>query len=988
MTFVKNILTVKFQSDPELGRLILKLTSTRMSKGPVDASKASEDKQLIFKFNASLFAYAHMVCAYLAFLAALIVGSWLHYHKIVQNALFGYPDEWFPSVSASIGDRYPERSIFQLLIALTAGPRFLLILFNFIKLYKKGSVVPYITLVAGLVRTFACGGFVYVTSTDDHDWHDIFMILYIVMTIPWNIGITTLSPKLSTERKGRFYTSLAFFGTMVPLVYWFIQHKVHIRPGAYSIYAYFEWSLILLDVGFDSWSIIDLASIDIGIFSNGIELSPVVPSKVKATSSIKDEFTIVEFVVNLINSFIFWTVLTSLFLCVWYFPLWHMGISGYEATIVCYFLSPLLLAIPFIRNALAKAPFLTRSLAVLFGVGAYKIEKPEDRLLIITVGSSFAIVSFVLEAWSLSNQPKKFNSFTTTFVTGLLATSVFKFLCYSNNPIWPVMNKDNGGYNDIGIFIGLLGAFFTPSLTSSVITTSAKRTGGSIFLSALGFGGYVFAIQSYLSDSSTLALWAWEGYPVRGPTPVTGALIHFGAFIVGILVSIKVHPNSLSGAVYNLFIGGGSALTLYLFKGWLGYVGASLYTFYLASITPIIFQSIVGYNPSLVFFVGFFVDICICLSSIWIVAYAFVPGGFLLRERTDIVLGSSFVLILAGVWNYNLRIKSSRITRLNIVGKSLLKQAMAVLTVLLALSITAFVKRYPTTPFTPYNEDSRSFTTGIWCVHFGLDNDMWSSEIRMKELIHDAQVDIIGLLETDTQRLIGGNRDFTQTIAEELGMYADYGPGPNKHTWGAALLSKFPIINSTHHLLPSPVGELAPAIHATLDIYGELVDVVVFHSGQEEDVEDRRLQSLGIQEIMGNSTRPLVLLSYLVTNPLEGNYNTYVSEKSRMHDIDSTDWDRWCEYILFRELKKVAYARISRSTITDTELQVAKFKLLSEDEKNDNDVSFLYGNNFVDEETIDHDLRMPEKLRGDGVRGHRYHVFDEPRYFAQDKAQL
>ncbi len=172
MTFVKNTLTVKFQSDPELGRLILKLTSTRMSKSPVDASKASEDKQLIFKFNASLFAYAHMVCAYLAFLAALIVGSWLHYHKIVQNALFGYPDEWFPSVSASIGDRYPERSIFQLLIALTAGPRFLLILYNFIKLYKKGSVVPYITLVAGLVRTFACGGFVYVTSTDDHEWHD------------------------------------------------------------------------------------------------------------------------------------------------------------------------------------------------------------------------------------------------------------------------------------------------------------------------------------------------------------------------------------------------------------------------------------------------------------------------------------------------------------------------------------------------------------------------------------------------------------------------------------------------------------------------------------------------------------------------------------------------------------------------------------------------------------------------------------------------
>ena len=60
---------------------------------------------------------------------------------------------------------------------------------------------------------------------------------------------------------------------------------------------------------------------------------------------------------------------------------------------------------------------------------------------------------------------------------------------------------------------------------------------------------------------------------------------------------------------------------------------------------------------------------------------------------------------------------------------------------------------------------------------------MWSSETRMRDLIRDAEIDIIGLLESDTQRLIGGNRDFTQTIAEDLGMYVDYGPGPNKHTW-------------------------------------------------------------------------------------------------------------------------------------------------------------------------------------------------------------
>jgi len=217
-----------------------------------------------------------------------------------------------------------------------------------------------------------------------------------------------------------------------------------------------------------------------------------------------------------------------------------------------------------------------------------------------------------------------------------------------------------------------------------------------------------------------------------------------------------------------------------------------------------------------------------------------------------------------------------------------------------------------------------------------------------------------------------GNRDMTQFLAEDLGMYADFGPGPNKHTWGAALLSKFPILNSTHHLLPSPVGELAPAILATLDVYGQLVDVLVFHSGQEEDVEDRRLQSEGVRDLMASSPRPLILLSYLVTKPLQGNYNTYVSEKSRMKDIDPSDWDRWCEYILYRGLRRVGYARVSRGTITDTEIQVGKFVVGEEDG----------GGEMVAEETVRVGRRFPEAFKGEGVRGHRYHVFDQPRYFA------
>lgn len=959
-----------------------------------DSKKNSEVKRPkntgseVIRINAKLIAYLHGICAYSAFFSALAVGCYLHYRDIVKNSSYQYPDEWFPSVSATIGDLYPERSVFQILIALTSGPRFILLALNFVRLYKEKSVLPYVALVSGVIRTFTCGGWVYITSTDDHDWHDIFMISYIVLTLPWEICIVVLSPKNSSVRRGRMWTSVSFFATIVPLVYWFIQHKVYVVAGAYSVYAYFEWSLIILDIAFDSWSVIDLADIEISVSGKGLVLlhtETKVPENMTRKKVNGDEsFSFVEIIINLVNSFMFWTVATSLFLTVWYFPLWHMGLSGYEAVTAIFFIAPLFLFLSPLKRFFAVHPSICRFLTVIFGIGAYKVSDPENRLLSITAGTAFGVIAFIVEAWSLSAKPAKYQSYIIFFLIGLMLTSIAKFACTTRNPIWPIMNENNGGYNGIGIFVGLLAALFTSShyKNGALKFSSEKIAGGSAILAAFGFGGYFYSLKTFLSDSSTFVTWAWEGYPIRGPTPITGGILHFACFMIGILMAIKVSSRNTASFPYHI-IGALSAWTLYTFRNWIGFAGSCIYTIYLVSIAPIIWDSIVGYNIALVFGLGFFIHIILSLANVWTVAYAFVPAGWALRERSDIVLAMSFVATCMGVINYRKKHTNSDASYAS--NSSLLKPTIQILLVLLALSTTIFFKRIPSSPYVPHNPETGSFTAGIWCIHFGLDNDMWSSERRMRDLISDAQVDIIGLLETDTERLIGGNRDLTQTIAEELGMYADYGPGPNKHTWGAALLSKFPILNSSHHLLPSPVGELAPAIHATLDIYDELVDVVVFHSGQEEDEEDRRLQSLKLQEIMGDSTRPLILLSYLVTDPLEGNYNTYVSDRSKMHDIDSTDWDRWCEYILFRDLKKVAYARISRSTITDTELQIAKFKLLTDEEKENFDPSFFYGNHFVDEEEISEELRMPDMFKGDGVRGHRYHVFDEPRYFAQEQ---
>jgi len=124
-------------------------------------------------------------------------------------------------VAVSIGDWFPERNIFQILIALTSGihqhvlqhncakfllqgPRFALVFLQYYLHHSSTSSLSTLVFIAGIVRTLSCGGWVYITSSDNHDIHDFMMILYMVCNIPWMLGgIATTPPALVSVRRKR-----------------------------------------------------------------------------------------------------------------------------------------------------------------------------------------------------------------------------------------------------------------------------------------------------------------------------------------------------------------------------------------------------------------------------------------------------------------------------------------------------------------------------------------------------------------------------------------------------------------------------------------------------------------------------------------------------------------------------------------------------------------------------------------------------------------
>ncbi|KAI8065631.1 fgf receptor activating protein [Gongronella butleri] len=225
-------------------------------------------KKPIARIPATYISLGHTILGYCAFFIALVVGCYTQYEKIVRNEFYGYPQEFVPSVSATTGDRYPARAYFQILIALTSGPRFLLVYLWYLystRVTRTSSVPLGKALMAvGILRTLACGGWVYITSTDDHDLHDVAMGLYLLCTLPWQLGVLRTSVRtVSNSVAWRRALLIAFFGTTPFMIYYFIQHKVHHIAGAYSMYAIFEWSLIVYDIGFDAVTMLDFQLLEI-----------------------------------------------------------------------------------------------------------------------------------------------------------------------------------------------------------------------------------------------------------------------------------------------------------------------------------------------------------------------------------------------------------------------------------------------------------------------------------------------------------------------------------------------------------------------------------------------------------------------------------------------------------------------------------------------------------------------------------------------------
>jgi endonuclease/exonuclease/phosphatase family metal-dependent hydrolase len=156
-------------------------------------------------------------------------------------------------------------------------------------------------------------------------------------------------------------------------------------------------------------------------------------------------------------------------------------------------------------------------------------------------------------------------------------------------------------------------------------------------------------------------------------------------------------------------------------------------------------------------------------------------------------------------------------------------RAFAALMVLVAVATvlgTVLVAPSPEAP-SPSQTSLRILTYNI---QQGYNRDGLRDHDGQLALIREVDADIVGLQESDTARIAGGNADVVKYIADRLDMHSYYGPKTVPGTFGIALLSKYPIENPRTFYMYSE-GEQTATIEAQITVGSRSFDVFVTHLG-------------------------------------------------------------------------------------------------------------------------------------------------------------
>jgi len=150
---------------------------------------------------------------------------------------------------------------------------------------------------------------------------------------------------------------------------------------------------------------------------------------------------------------------------------------------------------------------------------------------------------------------------------------------------------------------------------------------------------------------------------------------------------------------------------------------------------------------------------------------------------------------------------------------------------------------YEVGPLTAPSEPS-SLTLMTYNIQQGVDGTGEMAYDKQLAVIKSVDPDIIGLQESDTARISGDNSDVVRYFASRLpGYYSFYGPRTVTGTYGAAILSKFPIISAETFFTYSDEDEIGTT-QVQILVGSTILNVFNNHPAGSGDAKLAHMQAL------------------------------------------------------------------------------------------------------------------------------------------------
>ncbi|XP_055713402.1 post-GPI attachment to proteins factor 2 [Phlebotomus papatasi] len=216
----------------------------------------------LFRTPFGKFAFRVVSLPFFSFLFCVLWSVVFYFDRATATHCHVY--NFLPSISAAIGSYQPQRFIWQVAICAHAVPRFM-VAYMYLRYYrscvrKRWHFLVNSATMLNVVENGALLGLSLFTSVDSYEIHkfcfitfiatsELYMLVSYIMNINLRRGdsLTKLEDK-SIRFKG--YLCLINIVSFSLAGYFFLRHNSYCEPGVYSLFALFEYIVVLTNMGF------------------------------------------------------------------------------------------------------------------------------------------------------------------------------------------------------------------------------------------------------------------------------------------------------------------------------------------------------------------------------------------------------------------------------------------------------------------------------------------------------------------------------------------------------------------------------------------------------------------------------------------------------------------------------------------------------------------------------------------------------------------